>query len=232
MGHLYQGRYKAILIDQDSYLLELSRYVHLNPVRIRSHQGNPSQEQIGELEKHRWSSFTDMWTVKRNTPGYATTACSGTSEKAARSTDSLSEGMRGGYTTPWESVTAQVVLGEQGFVEQVKRRIDKTGSKREQPSIGELEAKVPETVLREVLWYFGVPEKRLTGKRTGLRDERAVAMEMIYRYANVSQAEIGKMFGGLDYTAVSREPARLRRRIEEEPVLNKAVRGMEMKFVS
>ena len=32
-GHLFQGRYKAILVDQDSYLLELTRYIHLNPVR-------------------------------------------------------------------------------------------------------------------------------------------------------------------------------------------------------
>jgi putative transposase len=32
-GHLLQGRYKALLIDHDSYLLELSRYLHLNPVR-------------------------------------------------------------------------------------------------------------------------------------------------------------------------------------------------------
>ncbi|MEK6937651.1 MAG: transposase [Nanoarchaeota archaeon] len=32
-GHLFQGRYKAIVIDKDSYLLELSRYIHLNPVR-------------------------------------------------------------------------------------------------------------------------------------------------------------------------------------------------------
>ena len=32
-GHLFQGRYKAILVDADSYFLELSRYIHLNPVR-------------------------------------------------------------------------------------------------------------------------------------------------------------------------------------------------------
>ncbi|MCH7761827.1 transposase, partial [candidate division TA06 bacterium] len=32
-GHLFQGRYKAIVIDRDRYLLELSRYIHLNPVR-------------------------------------------------------------------------------------------------------------------------------------------------------------------------------------------------------
>lgn len=33
MGHLFQGRYKAILVDQDAYLLALTRYIHLNPVR-------------------------------------------------------------------------------------------------------------------------------------------------------------------------------------------------------
>ncbi|MEA3348840.1 MAG: transposase [Pseudomonadota bacterium] len=32
-GHLFQGRYKALLVDQDSYLLELVRYIHLNPIR-------------------------------------------------------------------------------------------------------------------------------------------------------------------------------------------------------
>ncbi len=35
MGHLFQGRYKAILVDRDNYLLELVRYVHLNPVQAR-----------------------------------------------------------------------------------------------------------------------------------------------------------------------------------------------------
>jgi hypothetical protein len=60
--------------------------------------------------------------------------------------------------------------------------------------------------------------------RTRFRDERTVAVEMIYRYAGVSQVEIGRMFEGLDYTAVSRERTRLRRRIEEQPALSKAVK--------
>jgi putative transposase len=33
MGHLFQGRYRALLVDANSYLLELVRYIHLNPVR-------------------------------------------------------------------------------------------------------------------------------------------------------------------------------------------------------
>lgn len=35
VGHVYQGRFKAILVEKESYLLELSRYIVLNPVRAR-----------------------------------------------------------------------------------------------------------------------------------------------------------------------------------------------------
>ena len=47
-GHLFQGRFKAILVDKDSYLLELARYVVLNPVRALM-VAHPGQWQ--------WSSY-------------------------------------------------------------------------------------------------------------------------------------------------------------------------------
>jgi putative transposase len=58
VGHLYQGRYKAILIDKDSYLLELSRYVHVNPIRVRSYQSAPAGEQMKYLKSYPWSSLS------------------------------------------------------------------------------------------------------------------------------------------------------------------------------
>jgi len=54
-GHLFQGRYKAILVDGDSYLLELTRYVVLNPVRAGM------VELPGDW---RWSSYLDMLGVR------------------------------------------------------------------------------------------------------------------------------------------------------------------------
>jgi len=48
VGHLYQGRYKAILVDKESYLLELCRYVVLNPVRAKM---------VKEPDEWRWSSY-------------------------------------------------------------------------------------------------------------------------------------------------------------------------------
>ena len=49
-GHLFQGRYKAIVIDKDNYLLSLSRYIHLNPVRANI---------VDSPEQYRWSSYRE-----------------------------------------------------------------------------------------------------------------------------------------------------------------------------
>jgi chromosomal replication initiation ATPase DnaA len=89
------------------------------------------------------------------------------------------------------------------------------------------EAKELKTVLREVARYFRLQEEKLTGKRTGHRDERAVAMELMYRCGGVSQAEIGRVLGNLDYTAVSRERKRLRERMENDKRLETAIAKIE-----
>ena len=56
-GHLFDGRYKAKLVEGDEYLLSLSRYVHLNPVKVSSHKHKPIEERIRILRSHRWSSY-------------------------------------------------------------------------------------------------------------------------------------------------------------------------------
>ncbi len=50
-GHLFQGRYKSILVDQDAYLLELSRYIVLNPAKAGM---------VKSVEKWVWSSYRAM----------------------------------------------------------------------------------------------------------------------------------------------------------------------------
>ena len=56
-GHLFDGRYKAKLVEGDDYLLSLSRYVHLNPVQVSSQKRKPIEERIKILRAHRWSSY-------------------------------------------------------------------------------------------------------------------------------------------------------------------------------
>ena len=57
VGHLFQGRYKSLLVEGGSYLLGLSRYLHLNPVRGKViGRGNP-QKRRERLRRYRWSSY-------------------------------------------------------------------------------------------------------------------------------------------------------------------------------
>ena len=62
IGHLFQGRYKAILVDADQYLLELIRYIHLNPVRAGL---------VKQVEDYAWSSHV-AYTEKETLPWLTT----------------------------------------------------------------------------------------------------------------------------------------------------------------
>ena len=57
VGHLYQGRYKSILIQKENYLTILSRYIHLNPVRVEKMQNTSISEKEKYLKQFKWSSL-------------------------------------------------------------------------------------------------------------------------------------------------------------------------------
>ena len=56
-GHVFDGRYKAKVVEGDDYLLALARYVHLNPVQIVSMKRKPIEERIQALRTYAWSSY-------------------------------------------------------------------------------------------------------------------------------------------------------------------------------
>lgn len=215
VGHLYQGRFKAILVDQDNYLLELSRYVHLNPVRLRSYHNRSRGEKLRYLDRYGWSSLAGYLKASHKQPWVCYEQVlgqiGGSRKKYA---EFVIDGLDRGYKTPWDSVTGQVVLGEHEFIEGVKGQFEMGGADREQPSAREFSAKAATIILSEVCRAFGVKEKDIGRKRSGNRDERAVAMEMLYHHGQISQAMIGKKLGGLDYTTVSRERKRIREKMQ------------------
>lgn len=69
VGGLFQGRFKAVLITNDEYLIHLSRYIHLNPVELieKNWQGEgiKNLSKVRKfLEKYRWSSYQDYIGIK------------------------------------------------------------------------------------------------------------------------------------------------------------------------
>ncbi len=63
VGHLFQGRFKAIVVDKDNYLLELARYIVLNPVRAKM---------VKTPDRYPWSSYRPMLGLAPVPPALAT----------------------------------------------------------------------------------------------------------------------------------------------------------------
>ena len=117
-GHLLQGRYKAILVQHDSYLLELSRYIVLNPIRARM---------VEFLDTWPWSSYPAVMGTKE-APAWLDTdwlvAQFGNRRKQARRRfrDFIREGM--GLPSPLQATRHQLLLGDDAFVDQFQEDSD------------------------------------------------------------------------------------------------------------
>lgn len=119
VGHVFQGRYKAILVERDSYLLELARYVVLNPLRARM---------VKRLETWPWSSYlatcgqtpapewlqTD-WILAQFGRQRASTI--------RKYVEFVHEGVR--LPSVWAQLQGQIYLGSERFVKKMQAQIEK-----------------------------------------------------------------------------------------------------------
>ncbi len=177
-GHVFQGRYKAILVDKDSYLLELSRYVVLNPVRARS---------VADPVRWPWSSYGATLGQAPARPWLATDwVLSQFSSRRATAINAyqrfVHEGI--GEAGPWGAVRHQLVLGPEGF-EKTLAKLNAGRSLQEVPK-----------AQRRVL------HKTLDAYQRRYRD-RDAAMAHAYASGAYSMRQIAEFFG-VHYMTVSR----------------------------
>ncbi len=129
VGHVFQGRYKAIMVERESYLLELSRYVVLNPVRAGM---------VVDAADYPWSSHAAMLARSDLFPPAAQPAWletdvvlkqfGATRRKAvAAYVDFVRAGVR--LPSVWEDLRGQVFLGSDEFVEQMTAALDADDTK-------------------------------------------------------------------------------------------------------
>jgi REP element-mobilizing transposase RayT len=118
-GHLFQGRYKAILIQKDSHLLEVCRYVVLNPVRAKM---------IEKPEDWPWSSYLATAGKAKPHPSLTTDWVLGQFNRKREQAEKeyrkfVQWGI--GQKTIWTEVRGQSLLGEDGFVEKLVDHLKK-----------------------------------------------------------------------------------------------------------
>ena len=114
VGHLFQGRYKGILVDANTYLLELTRYVVLNPVRA---------DMVKKPDQWPWSSYSAMIGETQSPSWLATDDLLAQFSKrrkvaVRRYKQFVAEGI--GVASIWQGINRQVFLGNDAFVEQAQ----------------------------------------------------------------------------------------------------------------
>lgn len=113
VGHIFQGRYKAILIQKDSHLLEVCRYVVLNPLRARM---------VKRAEKWKWSSYRATAGLVKS-PYWLTVdwVLGRFGIRRYSANRHYRRFVREGFGQPsiWEGLRGQALLGEEEFVEKL-----------------------------------------------------------------------------------------------------------------
>jgi len=207
-GHLYQGRYKSFLVDADHYLQEVSRYIHLNPVRVGRRSNLSRERKRRFLKQYEWSSYGSYISSRGRASFLSVNEILGqlggdTSEGRRRYERFVEEGLSKEMENPLERGRGHGIVGPREFVETVKGRFLSTLiQSRELPAVKKILGQIePEKIIKEICTEVGVEREELL-KRGNRGVVRGFLMEMLYRYGGMNQREIGGLMG-IDYSAVS-----------------------------
>jgi putative transposase len=212
-GHLFQGRYKAILVEANSYGTELSRYIHLNPVRAGM---------VARPEEYRWSSLRSYigqchppeWLKMDFVLGQF-----GKNSKAAGENYHcfVNDLLDGDYASPLTRSVASAILGSEEFIAEI-----------EEEYLREREPDRNLPALRKLTRRLSLDEI-IQGAKGHTGEDRSADKAVIYlchKYSGARLKEIGERFG-VGESAVSQISKRFELKMNEDGELKKMVQGLK-----
>lgn len=231
-GHLMQGRFGAQLVTSDSYLLRLTRYVHLNPVRTKATEGLPFRERVETLRAFRWSSYSGY--VGQTSPypfidEGPLLALVGGEEPHRRC--HYREYVEAGLVTSDDELKALLRSGVPTVGEVDLERTGLTGFTPALPN-GRIGFRAIELhpsasrILQAVSEHFGIPVSALKNRRYRC-PARAMAAFLLARHAGLSQREIGRLLSVGTGAAVSQQLRRLEEAAQRDRLLLDQVSSIE-----
>jgi putative transposase len=206
-GQVFAGRYRSIIVDADSYLLDVVRYIHKNPVRAGM---------VGKIEQYPWTSHPGYrsdsprwdWLYKEFVLSTFSTDRGIAKKRYQRfmADDDTEE-----ITRFFAGHNVRAILGSDRFVGWIRERFsdgrsekEVLGSKFFLPTI--------EEVMDAVCSVYGTQrEALLTPKRGVLNEARSLAIYLSRRLTGETLKEIGNRFGRVGYSAVGNTIARVKR---------------------
>jgi REP element-mobilizing transposase RayT len=206
-GHLLQGRFKAILVEADSYATELTRYIHLNPVRAKI---------VETPEAYPWMSYrcytegvAPSWLTTGFILGYFGRKATTARENYRHFVHELIERE---YSSPLQGTIASTILGSAEFVSEIQERhLRSRKADRDLPALRELNEKPSlHEIMKVVSEVFAENDRQ--AKKAGIF--------LCHRYSGAKLKEIGELFR-LTESGVTRASKRFDEVMERDKALKK-----------
>ena len=207
-GHLFQGRYKAILVDKETYLLELSRYIHLNPVRAKI-TAKPESYAYSTMKYYLAPATAPAWIDMDF-------ILSQFGRKQAKQTSAYKQYVYDGVgktVSPLSNLHADCILGTEEFIRKIGNKILKNRDISSQtPRLKKLKHNIDTNdTMKLVLAYYRVDKAVLLKKKARSNSPKKAFVYLSRKYTDcglvgmkqlldntVSEAGISKLFNRTD----------------------------------
>jgi putative transposase len=234
-GHCFQGRYGAKLVEGDDYLVRLTRYIHLNPVKTSAMARWSPEQRMVHLEEYPWSSYRSYvglappqdildyrWlklmgraTRKGNQNAYRRYIAGFIADEDDVLTGAMKE--------------SRYAIGDERFRERTEEGV--LGVRLHKADDGDIvwpEPKVIalDTITAAVADRFGIAEGDLLlrGKRVGTA--KSIAIEICCRLSGCTQREVARHFAYGSESAVGKQRQMLAARLEKDPSLSRHLKQL------
>jgi REP element-mobilizing transposase RayT len=204
-GHVFEQRYKAFLIDKDNYLLQVSRYIHLNPVGARI---------VERPQDYRWCSY-GAYLKERKVAGLNRELILEQFEgkgqsRLLRYRDFVEGGLKRGEEWSKLPIIEQAFVGEEDFAEQAKKKAKKYPVIEGRYSLAD--------IVNGVCKVMGVEREELSkaSKEERVQRGREILMYIARRYSEASLREIVRYLGARDISTVSHGVRRAEQGLKED----------------
>lgn len=220
-GHLFQGRYKSILVEKDAYLLQVSRYIHLNPV-VAGIVSNP--------DEYPYTSY-------RNYLGQKDTLVH--VESALRMMDDHLDKARAKYKNfvetkreDDEGLLEGSILGSPDFIEAKRTYLNSAKGSNDRNQLGTSgKSRVsPDFILQTVCNHFETNKEQPLAELH--QEPRKVAIYLLKLLTPATNEEIGQIMGGISNAAVSKICYRFSQRMKHDPGLKTRVEMIAGSFTA
>jgi len=218
-GPLFRGRFKSILVDADSYLLELLRYIHRNPLEAGL---------VDNLSKYAWSSHKGyLFSAQKWDWLNKNYVLSLFSKNRAESINKYKKFVSKETLEEISQILARknlpAILGATTFVDKIKEIFFSKKSHEEIPESRFL-APGEDKIIEEVCKFYQVHKKDLLTSRRGFFNEpRNVAIYLIRRLRGDNLKDVGKIFEIAKNSSVSSVVERLKREMIRDEKIKKRV---------